>query len=633
MSSTPSRVRPLLSPEPDTRSRDLTLPALLTVAALCAIALAFQIHHFRYSITDDAFISLRYSQRLLQGRGLTWNDMQPRVEGYTNLLWVLLCAGLGALGVGLETSARVLGITSTVAAIAAVVAHVFREYPRKLRFLAALIASLAMVLSAPIGMWTVGGLEQPLLAACVAWAAYFGVRWVATSRPTSRDARLTGLMLGLALLSRADAVLFTVLFYAGAVLADGLRPRSLIARARLLPLPLLLFAAQELFRKEYYGAWVPNTAYVKVAFTLHRLYTGLRYDVYGAGADCVFLLLVAIGTVALWIGGKRRLVILLGTASLGWLVYIFVVGGDIFPAYRHFVPAMALMSFLIAGCGLFTLGAPHRFSRLRVAALLTLTTLVLTSDLTVASDRNVEQGKSVGLFLHDAFGAKHPLFASDAAGVMPFYSEMPAIDPLGLNDYHIARHPAPHRGQGWVGHELGDGKYVLDLKPDLIMPANFDGRMDLSADQQLVEDPRFARDYQAIRVDTDAALPTRSILYVRRVDGPLGITASPQHVTVPAYLATVKDANAVRLVGGKAQLVIPPHGSAYFTAIPLAKGQWNIALEGSQASHLLVHSEPTGSACTACLHADANGSATIVIENPDNAPGVLSDVQLTRVKE
>jgi arabinofuranosyltransferase len=380
MSTTPRQAPPLFSPAPAPRGRNLAALSLVALAAICAIAFALQIYHFWPFVADDAYISLRYSQRLLEGHGLTWNDMRPAVEGYSNLLWVLICAGLGALGMNLETVARLLGIVTTVAGIVAVAAQVYRDFPAKVRFISALIACLALSLSAPVAMWSLGGLEQPLLAALLAWAAYFGIRWVSTAKGNPRDADVMGLLLGLAVLSRADAALFTALFYAGAVLADGVRMRTLIARSRLLPIPILFFLAQELFRHAYYGAWVPNTAYVKVAFTLHRLYTGLRYDVYGVRSEFVFVALALVGCVALWIAGKRRQVIFLATPTVGWLLYIFIVGGDIFPSYRHFVPAMALMGFLIAGCGLLTLSAPFRFSRLRVAIFLVLTLLVLTSN-------------------------------------------------------------------------------------------------------------------------------------------------------------------------------------------------------------------------------------------------------------
>jgi hypothetical protein len=630
MSSIPRQAPPLFSPAPERRGRDLTSVSLLVLAAICGIALVFQIHHFWFSMIDDAFISLRYSQRLLEGQGLTWNDMHPPVEGYSNLLWVLICAGLGALGMNLETAARVLGIVSTVAGIAAVAAQVYRDYPAKVRFLSALIGCLALSLSAPVAVWAVGGLEQPLLAALLAWAAYFGIRWTSNAEGEARDVNVMGVLLGLALLTRADAASFTALFYAGAVLSDGVRTRTLIARARVLPIPILFFIGQELFRHAYYGAWVPNTAYVKVAFTLHRLYTGLRYEVYGARAEFLFLVLTLIGCVALWIAGKKRQVIFLATVSVGWLFYILVIGGDIFSSYRHFIPAMALMGFLLAGCGLLTLNAPSRFSKARVTIFLILTLLVLTSDLAASPDRKVQQGKSVGLLLREAFGAKHPVFASDAAGVMPFFAGMEAIDPLGLNDYHIARHPTPDRGKGWVGHELGDGKYVLDLKPDLMMPANFDGAMDFPADQQLLADPRFGANYQRVRVDAGPPFPVRAVLYMRRIDGRLGIVCSGNRITVPAYLATMNDANSVRLIDHQAQLMIAPHGSAQFTAIPVGSGNWKTTLEGAGAAKLIVHAAPASSTCASCVLEDGDGSAALRVENMSDQPATLSSIQLTR---
>src|SRR6202012_2201723 len=157
---------------PAPRGRNLTALSLLALAGICAIALALQIYHFWPYMTADAYISRRDSQRLVEAHGLTWNDLPPAVEGYTNLLWVLICAGLGVLGMNLETAAHLLGIVSTVAGIAAVAAQVYRDYPAKIRFVSALIGCLALSLSAPVAVWSLGGLEQPLLAALLVWAGY-----------------------------------------------------------------------------------------------------------------------------------------------------------------------------------------------------------------------------------------------------------------------------------------------------------------------------------------------------------------------------------------------------------------------------------------------------------------------------
>lgn len=630
MSISPKPASTLLSPEPATRVRKLTGVSLIALTAIWGIALALQLYYLKPILTDDGYISLRYSQRLLEGHGLTWNDFPPAVEGYTNFLWVLLCSGLGALGLHLETAARLLGIVSTVAGIAAVAAQVYRDYPWKVRFLSATIACVALALSTPIARWSLGGLEQPLLSAFVAWAAYFGVRWITTPRGSTRDADIMGLLLGMALLSRADGALFTALFYAGAVLADGLRPRAWIARARLLPIPLLFFVGQELFRHAYYGAWLPNTAHVKVAFTLHRLYTGLIYDLRGIRSEFVFIVLALVGAVALWIAGKKRHVVLLATVAAGWLFYLFFIGGDSFDCYRQFVPAMAVMGFLVAGCGLLTLSAPFRFSPVRVAIFLALTLLVLTSNLFAARETWTPQAKQIGIFLDTAFGAKHPLLVSDPTGAIPYYAHMEAIDPLGLTDYHIARTHIASRGEGWIGHELGDGKYVLDHKPDIVLLSDFQSTVHFPADKQLVGDPRFAAHYQLIQIDAGPPDAVRARLYIRRTDGKLGIELSGDRVAVPAYLATISDTNTVRLIDGQAQLTIAPHGSAHFSAIPLESGVWRASLIGAGAPGLIVHSSTGSEACASCVQSDANGMAELIVENHTDQPSVLSSIQLTR---
>src|SRR5258705_420403 len=72
------------------------LGPLVAAAIVASIALLLHVRHYRPFLADDALISLRYANRLLHGHGLTWTD-GPRVEGYSNLLWVLMNAGLGAL--------------------------------------------------------------------------------------------------------------------------------------------------------------------------------------------------------------------------------------------------------------------------------------------------------------------------------------------------------------------------------------------------------------------------------------------------------------------------------------------------------------------------------------------------------
>ena len=97
-------------------ARTLCIAIWLGATAL----LALHAWYYMRFLADDALISLRYADRLIHGLGLTWTD-GPRVEGYSNLSWVLACALMGKLGFDLIDAARILGFFGMSAAIAAVV--------------------------------------------------------------------------------------------------------------------------------------------------------------------------------------------------------------------------------------------------------------------------------------------------------------------------------------------------------------------------------------------------------------------------------------------------------------------------------------------------------------------------------
>ncbi len=604
--------------------------SLLALSAIIGLLFVLQLRHFSPFMTDDAYISLRYSQRLLEGHGLTWNDMRP-VEGYTNFLWVVLCAGLGALGMPLPLAAHLLGITTTLLMLVAIVAYIYREFPSHIRFFSALLTCAALVLSSPFSMWALGGLEQPLLSCMLVWAAFFMLPWLAAEKPSTGTALWIGLLLGLAVISRADAALFTAAFYAAAVVTDGISVKSILSRARILPVPIAFFLGQVAFRKAYYHEWLPNTAYVKVAFTFHRVYTGARYLYLGLKINAVLLVLVALASIALWKAGRKKPVIFMWTVAVIWTAYLVVIGGDIFPAVRHFEPLVALFGFLLPGLGLMAFDGA-RLKTATAAALVVGTALVVSSDKMTDQEHWELQGESLGLFLHEAFGDKQPLLSSDAAGVVPFFAHMPVLDPLGLNDYHIAHEASHARGYGWVGHELGDGRYILDQKPDLLLFSSFDGSSELfPADQQIVDDPRFKENYQAVRFDTPQPNSIRALMYLRRIDGKLGIENISTGIEVPGYLAKSDSANSVRLVDGKAALVIAAQHDATFEQIPVPAGEWTLKIESDQPLTLTsLQGAERIAGCDACLRALSAGSVTFTLANPAGSPVILKDLQITR---
>ena len=66
------------------------------------------------------------------------------------------------------------------------------------------------------------------------------------------------------------------------------------------------------------------------------------------------------------------------------------------------------------------------------------------------------------------------------AGIVPYYSELPAVDLLGKSDPVIAHEPIqPHRIKS--GHNKFDFDYSLGhLQPDLVMPVAYPNKQSRS---------------------------------------------------------------------------------------------------------------------------------------------------------
>ena len=61
----------------------------ITIVVALAVALVpYQIATFNH-IGEDCFISFRYVENFVEGKGLVYN-LGERVEGYSNFLWVMV---------------------------------------------------------------------------------------------------------------------------------------------------------------------------------------------------------------------------------------------------------------------------------------------------------------------------------------------------------------------------------------------------------------------------------------------------------------------------------------------------------------------------------------------------------------
>ncbi|HEU5076639.1 MAG TPA: hypothetical protein VFU02_20760, partial [Polyangiaceae bacterium] len=238
----------------------------MSVVALGTVVLVVHAQRYMPFFADDSFISMRYAERLLEGKGLTWNDGE-RVEGYSNLLWVLALALMSAPGLDMLAAARLLGVACFIVCLAAIAFSCRPRSFRDRRLAAAAVGAAGVGFTGVVAVWAVGGLEHPLLAALVT----AGSAWTLHNLRIRPEAALTarawvgpGVLFGLASWTRPDGALFAVTVAATLVCVPSTFRRYKHAVAMLLGLTAAFIGAQLAFRLGYYGEWVPNTARAKL---------------------------------------------------------------------------------------------------------------------------------------------------------------------------------------------------------------------------------------------------------------------------------------------------------------------------------------------------------------------------------
>lgn len=155
---------------------------------------------------DDSLITLRYAQRLIDGYGLTWTD-GIKVEGYSNLLWVLILAFFGKLGANMMLVARILGILFTLTNIYLLIDYAKKKYTTAPKIL--LIVLFLFSTSAIVAVWAIGGLENSLvsLLALISITRYLEYQ----NTNDTRYLWFSSVSLGLLSITRPDGVLLSVI--------------------------------------------------------------------------------------------------------------------------------------------------------------------------------------------------------------------------------------------------------------------------------------------------------------------------------------------------------------------------------------------------------------------------------------
>lgn len=469
-----------------------------------AVLLGIQIWTFRDACVDDAYISFRYAQNLWRGDGLSFNPGEAPVEGYSNFLWTVLQAPGTALFDDPIVFARCLGLLLLgfeMALLLALSRHLAPGRPT-------LYALGALVLVADPGFvyWHLAGLEAPLESALLLLVLYVEARRMQRESATWRSDLGAALAWTALAVSRIDAPLLAAVL--ALALASGgrhttaMRPRPPV---RTWLLAAILYGIYTTWRVLYYGDVLPNTFHAKVA--------GVRWE---SGLesvwDCartrpwVWLLPVAYALARRRPAhGARSILGAAAAVVVAQIVLVTFAGGDWMPLDRLFVPILPLAALVgIAGFAARQ-GEPATPRGRLVLAAAGVTACAGLVFFHLGSEpvhvavhvQNVRNGKALGQALVRA-GDPRLVMANGTAGAAPYFSELRTLDTSGLNDRHIARTAAVTELGFEIGHEKGDGAYVLSLQPDLIVfvggRSGFPGTY--VSDAQMAFEPGFHANYE-----------------------------------------------------------------------------------------------------------------------------------------
>ncbi len=456
--------RPLRGP----RTSRLVALILLATGAVAACA-----YHATGELVDDAYIDFRYAANLVAGRGLVFNP-GDRVEGYTNFLWVIVLSTARSLGVDPEWSTRLLGGAFAVATVLVTAAWLAGENGRPLW--STLLAPVLLALNPLWGLWAESGLETTLFTLLVT----LGLRSDGRRRREGSDGPRSALFYALATLTRPEGALFFAVSLAYRAFQPSVRERWALVRAEVVTYGAIvaIFVA---WRLSYYGDILPNTFYAKTSFSTAGVPRGLAYlAAFFADAHSAPLFLLLLPTLLL---ASRRFELRL----VSWVIFVYLTGvalegGDGFPAFRQIVPILPALYFLIqeGAVGLLELlrRRTARWTVPALAAVCAAAALCHLANLTQLAHRVRSQNdgftatrRLAGLALREQVPPSTTI-ALCSIGAVPYFSGLYAYDMLGLTDRHIARMMPRDFGRGRAGHEKGDGRYILDQRPDLILIGN-----------------------------------------------------------------------------------------------------------------------------------------------------------------
>lgn len=464
------------------------LPSVLLAAASAIYFInAYNAHPIGDFSTyaDDTYIHLRFAHNLASGHGIVWNIGDPPVEGSTSLLWMLMLAGIEALG--FQPVWWLIYICAACALLAIIQSFLLLQTLSPDNLLENLTAVSLLALSPRLMLWALTGLEVVFYAFVMAACAFLYVLY----RKGRVRSWLVGVAFAVSSFIRPESMgLFVITLMFDGLIEYFKGNRNYRPILWMLASFLLVFLPIFLWKWSYFGYPFPNTYYNKTGGGWIQIQAGFEY----ISTNFIEILVPAglLGVLSLFGIFKRQFsvekVYLLVLFLAFWLI-VAVNGGDYMLKGRFITPSLPIL-YVMGGIGLSWLTS--KFDGQYRVPLLTLTLVIgfwawNPSESVVQSTinkplPNARQGKTKAMISTPEFVAMGRALkeisepgesiALVPIGAVAFYSEMIVYDMVGLVDPIIAHEPfeLKYIENSWrPGHDKGNGQHILSLEPTYIL--------------------------------------------------------------------------------------------------------------------------------------------------------------------
>jgi hypothetical protein len=547
----------------------------ITCFAVWAVIHVMNLTDYRVGI-DDANIFFVYARHISHGYGFVYNIGGEHVEGFTSLLWVLVCAVVFRFTHHAENVLLVLSI----GIVSLATTFCIRSWPIRAR-LGSGRSSLpwsAGFLILLLSDWrytawnTVTLMDNALWSSCLTFGAILAVD---TQRSQAFLKRTLTIVIVLLTLTRPEGLAWVPVILAATYLnrrgrfGHGGAFRVIVPGAIAFVLTALLLTG---FRLYYFGFPFPNTFYAKVSPSIsYDIWEGLKYFrdfVFSTPVEliCVLATTLSFAHVFLNVGilNDPQALTLSVLASIGLLLPV-LTGGDHFVGFRFYqniypVLLLTLVAFVRFILPRYVIRASswrsHRFLAGTGATIAVLLSLFNVSrwtspDLAVPFANQFEiakSGRDLGDFARELFAAQVtlPSIGAITAGGLKYTYPGEIVDLMGLNNTLMA-----HNGGKRIGiknHAAFEAVTFYQLEPAILdpivlksgeigplaRPNSFDNRVL----RELTIESRFLERYNLAEVRSATATGNTSLMAWYRIDFLQSLEASRQFAIVQMPLRT-----------------------------------------------------------------------------------------------